>query len=314
MLLEEILRTHQCYPKAPALKGNLGDGYLLAHNSIYKNVRVAMLKAGFKPNAKRFYDYDVLSLTQLPKILKTKIIPYVDNVRPLLEIEKLAPQAFGLNEVPPLRANYLLHEGAHAVAFARRPKALQMRWRAKMPARDQQILVLNALLEESLANTTECLANLEASTELHDEFLFKNSYIMEKPKDRVLLHAAEKIIGRPALFRLLLIAYLHSNFIKTNMAFEGFDRILKWVFQTQPATRRKLKPAEIAQLKKTFQIGLNLDPGFTNFTNAFCFRLLGIEENIYDFLAFDFLKHLEKNKAYQKWIDSFIGEIVTSAR
>jgi hypothetical protein len=314
MLLREILSTHQQHSRAPALSKNLGDGFLLAHNPVFRNIRQALVKAGFKVTSRRFHDYDALSLTQLPKILKEKTIPYLDNVTPLKEIEKLAPGAFGFDEVPPLKANYIFHEGAHAVAHQLKPRALALTLSKKSSLakknsrvtelRRQQIVILNSLLEESFSNTCECLANLDANSEIHDEFLFKNSYIMEKPKDRVLLHAAENTLGRPALFRLMLVAYLHSNFIKTNTALENFDRVLKWVFLPNPAARKKLKPAQISQLKKTFQIGLNLDPGFTNFTNAFCFRLMGIEENIYDFLAFDFLEHLEQGRHYQAWIKS----------
>lgn len=289
MNLSDLLKTHERYTTRSALSGNLGDGYLLKHNPIFRAIRKAVAQAGFRLIDQRFHDYDALSLTQLPHILKKKKIPYCNNVNALKEIEKRAPHVFRWAEVPPLKSNYVMHESAHGVARSLQNRFFKIR---KTNARQKkQELILNTLIEESFANSCECIANLYADSDFHDEFLFKNSYIMENETDRKHLRKLAKKVGHRSLFRLLLLAYLFSNFQKTRIEDDEFKRVLRFVGIN-----------EVSGVKRVFQIGLRLDPAFTMFTNAFCFRLMGVKENLRQALDFDFLAFLENDLRYQKWI------------
>ena len=303
MLLKNILKTHEQYSTKNSLKENLGDGFLLQENLIYKRTRTLAFKAGVTFTHQRFFDYDALALTQLPKILEKKTVPYCNNVNPLREIEEKAPGVFIWSEIPPLRANYLLHESAHVIA-----RQLRLKYIKKTPKetlrlsaqKKNQELTLCTLLEEAFANATESLANVYATTDLHDEFLFKNSYIMEKAPERKHLSWMVKRIGDEAAFRLSFFSFLYSNFVKTNSAMDDFDRVLDLVFLHDLPARRNLKTPDLKQLKQAFRVGLELDPAFTIFTNAFCLRLMGIKTEFFDLLNFDFLSYFEKDERYQK--------------
>ena len=300
MLLKNLLAEHFQYSTQKALSKNLGDGYLLAKSPVYRKIREATLKAGFKMSPKRLHDYEVLPLTQLPIILEKRIIPYSDNVNALVEIEATAPKGFNWSEIPPLKANYIMHESAHAIA-----RNLRILHIGKIPkARGTQnikTLILGTLIEEAYANTVECLSNLDSESEIHDEFLFKNAYIMERPKDRATLRSAQKLIGKHCLFNLLLIGYLHSNFLKIKVNDADFLNLIKY------SGVKEVK--DLRLLRAVFQIGLNLDPGFTQFTGSFCFRLMGVPGNIYEFLDFDFMKEMKKNRHYSEWLESLAAII-----
>jgi hypothetical protein len=201
----------------------------------------------------------------------------------------MAPKGFNWSEVPPLKANYIMHESAHAIA-----RDLRIHHIGKIPqargAQKIKTLILGTLIEEAYANTVECLSNLDSESEIHDEFLFKNAYIMERPKDRVTLRTAQKQFGKTSLFRFLLIGYLHSNFLKMKVSDTELESFAKYSGIKEVA--------DLKLLRSVFQIGLNLDPGFTQFTGSFCFRIMGVPGNIYEFLDFDFMKEMKNNPAY----------------
>jgi hypothetical protein len=287
MKINALLKIHDRFQPAHSLKNNLGDGFLLTFNPIYRVIREESLKAKFKFSAKRFYDYDSLALTQLPKILEKKIIPYVDNVSPIREIEQKLPRYFSLSDLPPLRANQIFHESAHAVAHS----LLSKRVRApKVTAqKKEEALILNTFLEESFANACESIANIYSHDEMHDEFLYKNVYIMDTVKIRSLLSRAVLEFGFAETFQILLFSFLHANFLYTKVDANSFNRVIKLIFKT--------KPKQMSLAKTVFKTGLSLDPEFTLFTNAFCLRLLGVKNQ--KSLQFDFLSYLEGDTAYR---------------
>jgi hypothetical protein len=242
-----------------------------------------------------FRNYSTLPLSQLPFILKEKIIPYYDNVSPLRDIEKRAPRAFQWAEVPPLKSNTIMHESAHAYARVLRIQSGGKVEKPTTPVSTRR-MILGALIEEAFANTCECLANLEATTPLHDEFLHQNSYIMESKKDRALLLRAKENLGHQPFFRLLLLSFLSANFLKTRFSDSDLIRALK-LSEAGPKSSPSL-------IRSVIRIGMNLDSAFTQFTGSFCFRLMGVQGNIYEFLAFDFMHLLEEDPFYLKWMDA----------
>jgi hypothetical protein len=124
---------------------------------------------------------------------------------------------------------------------------------------------------------------------------------MEKPRDRKILIKAHQELGAQSLFRLLFLAYLHANFLKTQWSPETTAKVIRF------SEIKNTKAANIIQ--GVIRIGLNLDPAFTQFTGSFCFRLMGIKGSIYEFLNFDFLKMIEKESQYQIWMDQMCSVI-----
>ena len=297
---------HQKHSNSDSLAGNLGDGYLLAHNPVYARIRKAALQGKIKFSSTRFHDYDVLPLSQLPKLLSLKTVPYVDNVNALIEIEKVAPGVFQINEAPPLRANYILHESAHGVA-----RALRIQYLGQNPLPERE-LALTILFEESFSNAAESLLSVFSTTQIHEEFLNKNAYIIESASSRVLLRSSVKLIGLASTFRLVLLSFLYSNFLRTTISSHEFDRVLTVVLMNDPKTRLKLSKKEVLLLKMTFLGGFDLDPVFTIRTNSFCLRLLGIKTKLPKLFAFDFLEYFEGNQGYQNCLNAMTGLIVDS--
>ena len=294
MKLKALLREHSKYSRAPgALSGALGDGYLLAKNPVYRNVRRATLRAGYRFSSKRFHDYDVLALTQLPKILKSKTLPYYDNANALIEVEKRFPNRFLYGDVPAIKANTAFHESAHAWAHEIVKKVLPTR---KNTTPREQVLTL--LVQEAFANACESFSNFYAKNQTHNEFLYKNSYIMEDDIKRSLIRSSVRILGKRRAFELLFFSFLYANFISTNRALKNSDRVLELIFRERPRERMKLKSADRKTLRNALKIGFDLDQDFTIFTSGFIFQTLGLDRDLSKLLAFDFLTYFEMDPRY----------------
>ncbi|MBS1959142.1 MAG: hypothetical protein JST80_06720 [Bdellovibrionales bacterium] len=264
LLVKKILNEHDKYTTSQSLKDCLGDGYLLQNNPIYLAIRVAATHSDFKFSNERFYEYDAMALTQLPKILKKKVIPYLDNVTALREIEKARPGKFTLNDIPPLRGNQIFHESAHAVANT------ILSWHLKDKGKSDIERVLRILFQEAFANACESFSNLYAHDRFHNEFLYKNSYIMEEPNVRRKLLEGMNTAGETQTFIVLLFSFLYANFLQTETADREFQSLLDLLV---PNANKK----ESAALFKVFGIGFTLDLQFTEFTNKFCLQLAGLK-------------------------------------
>jgi hypothetical protein len=287
MKLKKILQLHDQFKTKGHLCDNLGDGYLLTHNPVFKNLRLQVNKSGFQFTADRFQDYDSLSLTQLPFILQKKQIPFVDNVNALREIEKKIPGRFSLTDIPPLKSNHVFHESAHAVAHGLIQKYFPLPKQNGI-AKDR-LLAFTVLLEESFANACESFANIDALNEEHDEFLFKNAYIMESLATRKVLRAAADQFGRTVVFKLLMLSFLHANLLQTERGMENIVPALQLSFSEKPRELKTLRTSDIRLLQKVFKTGFDLDPKFTRFTNRFCLELLGIKKPIESLFKVDFV-------------------------
>ena len=308
MKLKTLLHKHDQYSQLKsALRNNLGDGFLIRHNPIYRNIRQHSLKLGFRFTPKRFHDYDVLPLTQLPIILSKQTVPYADNVRPLRDIERSNPGIFDFSDVPMIRPNQVFHESAHGIASVIVSDYLK-------PSRElnNRERVLRILIQEAFANACESFSNLYSTTAIHDEFLFKNSYIMEEVHERTLLKESVRILGTHRTFEWVMLSFLYANFIATNHALKNFRRALKLILGDSPEELKKLSKHDIRILKSLFKIGFGLDQDFTVFTNGFIFKSMGMKEPLAELLAFDFLTYFEEDARYQECLRTF-SKIATRA-
>jgi hypothetical protein len=295
MTLIDLLREHdrslRHKGRAKPLAKNLGDGYLLTFNPIYRNIRLQARKQKFKFSDKRFFNYDALSLTQLPRILSTQTIPYVDTVSSLREIEHLAPGVFSLDDIPPLTTNHLFHESAHAAVHHLIQHNIPLT--AKSGVQKERQIAFKILLEEAFANACESFANVYAHDEFHDEFLFKNTYIMENTQVRKLLKCAVKRFGEAVVFKILLYSFLHANFQRIEAAMLNLPRVIRLAFEENASAIKELRDVDLVLLRSTFKTGLDLDPEFTGFTNQFCLRLNGIKTPLTQLFSYDFLAAFE---------------------
>ena len=112
-----LLELHSQNLDENALIQNLGDAYLLKHNSIFRNVRLGALTAGYSYCSEPSDDFQAFPFSQLESILQKKSIPFFKNVGVLEKLTcKLKDQFFWDDVSDSLKRNYVFHESCHAVA------------------------------------------------------------------------------------------------------------------------------------------------------------------------------------------------------
>lgn len=265
MKLKSLINEHLKYESPLGLKNNLGDSYLLTHNTIYKNIRRVAAHAGYQFNSNPSADFYALPFSQLENILSTKSIPYTDNVSVVRSlVAKLHDRVTWEDVSDGYRRNYLFHESCHAVVRSQTLKA-----------KDK---LFQALLEESFANTCELLAAIDADSSTHQLFLEINSYTFLF-ESRTYLKQAARSMGMPALFKMMLVGYLYSNFLKTKLSDKKFDQLLSFVLL---GSKTKVSAQDLKNLKALCKIPFTLDLRFRTVTTGFYLRLSGLELNDLD--------------------------------
>ncbi len=182
MKLAELIRLqHRCHGKERLLE-SVGDGYSYVHNPYFRRVRKAALAAGFRFTQRDPNSYFGFPPIHLDSILAEREIPYRPSFTALLHLERTRPGHFELRDLFKNRPapNYLLHESAHAVTFARYSAS-----RADVRAAfvEPQALV-RMMLGESYAMTAEYFAACAVEGSVHDWFFSISSYRHRTPKKK----------------------------------------------------------------------------------------------------------------------------------
>lgn len=283
MKITQLLDVHNKYSNKPSLSSNFGDGYLIHHNSIFKNIRLSTINYGFLFTENTNVDYQTLPLVQLESILDEKKFPFLDNVSVL---KKLSDRLHDVNWNDlnhGLKKNYLFHESCHAVArsvFEKEPI-------------NKKFPVLQILIEESFANTCEFLAIIDVHDKIHRIFYEQNSYTF-LPDIRINLKNCVADIGIKKLFKFMLLAYLHSNFLKPNLTDIHFYQILKFI-DIESTNHKYLK-----SLRALSKIALTLDLEFRSVTTQLHLRLNN-QNTCLD--NFDIMTILLENKNWSTVVD-----------
>ncbi len=288
MKISRILEQHISAIDPMGLANNLGDSYLCLHNPIFRNIRRATIKYNYKYSNQQNDDYQALPLSQLATILSTKVIPYLDNVSVLKQVEKQMPGGAVWDDVSDnLRKNFLFHESCHAVA------------RVMSHEIKNEDKILNMLIEESFANTCELLAVVKAGESSHRVFYEWNSYtaLFEAKTN---LKKAEEELGREILFKIIFFGYLHSNYLFDHVDERQLARILKII------TQQVISPKQIKTIKALLKICFTLDPRFKEVTTRFYMRLNDVNISNEKFKNFSYFENFEQNSNYRSYVDNLI--------
>lgn len=279
MKLANLLQKHSEAIAQSALSQNLGDSFLLTHNTIYKQIRLKALDLGFRYSTEVSEDYTAFPMGQLENILQEKIIPYVNNVTPLQKLNKKTASSLEWNHVVDnLKPNYLFHESCHAVSRSFVPKIKSNKFKSQLTT---------TLIEESFANTCEFFAISEAHDQVHRIFLEVNSYftIFE---DRSLLKKIIEQNGKASVFKFMLLCYLHSNFLNEKLEDKDFKRIIELAHLESQA--------EIKILKSLAKNAFALNPRFRYTTTEMYMRLNGVTQSVTEVVDFDYLQLIKDDK------------------
>lgn len=279
-----------------------GDGYLMAHNRLYRGVRQGALRLGYQFSSAPNKAYAAFPLLQLEDILQKRVLPYADNSSVFDSLSTNSREALTWEDVDGnLRRNFVFHEASHGIARDLMEKHGWGRLKGTgiEVQRDQ---VLRALFEESCANAVELLGALEVSDPVHRAFYETNSYICMF-QDRTHLARAAESIGFRVLFKFMVFSYLQANFLRTN--FEDRDFLHMLAMSREGEWSGEEKKTLRALGKIAFQLSLR----FREQTTGFHLRLVGIQTPIGELFAFDFMSQLKKKKDLEPFLNEFLDLI-----
>ena len=300
MKLKTILEHNDQNSHPQQIPNNLGDGYLVKNNCLFHAVRKIVSDAGFTFSNDSNPDYVVFGMSQLENILKSKTIPYVDNVTILRKLEnKITSQIAWQHLENNLRPNHIFHESCHGLA---RSISENLKLRSEFN-NHQEILTLITLIEESFANTCEFMAIAQAKDSVHKLFLQMNSYYTDFESVTTLSKTIEVHSAKP-VFQLMLFSYLHSNFLAEKISDLHFQQILQIAFgNLAPKDQQQIKILRSLS-KKAF----DLNPAFRYTTTEFYLRMNGVVQPLEKALDYDFMDLIQKNVKIQ----NFMNQLTTS--
>lgn len=297
MKISRLMEQHQKF-KSQGLADSWGDGYLMAHNSVFRSVREAAVKLGYQFTSKQNEAYETFPLLQLEEILKTKQFPFSNNVAAFEQMPPSALEILDWQDVDGnLKKNFVFHEACHGVV-----RSLVQRHRGAISLtqdlNSQRKFALWMLIEESCANTCELLGVIDAEDQIHRIFYEMNSYVCEFENRTNLKNAANEI-GREIVIPFMVLAYLHSNFLRPGFSDQVFQKMLE-MFAGKPLQAKNAKT-----LRAIGRIAFNLSERFRLQTTSFHLRLAGIKTPRAELLDFDFLSELKSDQAFHKFLQEF---------
>lgn len=310
--LAELIALQRRYHGARRLRRSLGDGYLYAGNPFFSRIRDAALGAGFRYTLEDPGAYFGFPLTALPTVLETRRIPYRASFDAVLALEQSRPGFFSLRDLDKNRPapNYLLHESAHAVAFAElfgRPRDV----RAALSDRSR---LVHVMLGEAYAMTAEYLAACAVQGPFHAWLFSISSYRHRTQKKKAAGELIEQI-GLPAMTWALIAAFLYNNFLVDRLRTTQVERLLGLGPRTAALARN---PALVRHLGSCLSGLMVMSPEFRLDTSRLFLTSLGYPRDIRRVLAFDPLDAVERDPALRAGIARLSailsGERIRAAR
>ncbi len=274
--IAQLLRTQREMHGPSRLRQNLGDGFLYLNNPFFRRIRDAARARGIGFTLRDPGDYFAFPLVALDTVLRTRQVPYRANHAALAAFERARPGYFTLADLRLNRPlpNYVLHESAHAVAF----HELFGRPRAVSAAFAEPSKIVQVVLGEAYAMTSEYFAACAVSGTVHDWFFSINSYRHRTPGKSTIASFIERL-GLELVVWLVLVAFLQNNFFVERFSVELLDRAMG-AAPLGRAGARKLSIAERARLARALSALMVMNPEFREDTARLFFSLHGYGRNI----------------------------------
>lgn len=292
--IENLLESEKCLPKnSKTFKNVLGDTFLFSANETYRIRRLMALRLKIKFK-KGSVSYGMAPLLCLPKILKNKTVPYIENKKFLLDLD-LANKKISIENLIFLgtKKNNVLHETSHVIMWLAAHKNLNFLIK--------QDLMLGYLLSESFANYSETIANMHVKSDLHKKYLMLNSFWSHSDDEDTIINRLRKKHGSLIINTTLFLCFLYTNFLYKKLSSYECENIRLFIGLDDS----KLKTAEIKEL---FAIASQLNIYFLMKTGEIFWKTLGINENLYHSLDFDPVVLLLEKSKLQKIILNIIAQ------
>ena len=232
------------------------------------------MAAGFRftlDDAGAYYGFPLIHLDTL---LSRRQIPYRPSFTALEHLEERRPGFFTLADLQGNRPapNYLLHESAHAVAFA----ALFGRPRDVGAALSEPSALVKLMLGESFAMTAEYFAACAVQGQPHAWFFSISSYRHRTQKKKAVGELLERH-GFHFVARAVLLAFLYNNFLVDRLD----RRQLAGVADVADSgVARRLSPLALRHLGSTLNGLMVMSPEFRYDTSRLFLSMFGRSRNI----------------------------------
>ncbi|OYZ22884.1 MAG: hypothetical protein B7Y39_07385 [Bdellovibrio sp. 28-41-41] len=285
MKLARLLELHKQNQTDLGLPKNFGDGFLIKNNILFGNVRQTAVRMGFKYTDQSDSRYLALPLSQLEAILKSKTIPYIDNVTVLADVENKIRNVTVWDDVTDnLKQNHVFHESCHAISRSFSDSIFENEI-------NPENVIFRLLIEESFSNTCELLGIMDAEDTAHRIFYELNSYIF-MPDNRSQLKKLVTETGLASIIKFLIGGYLFSNFLHEKIKDADFTQLLELLnLHEQPIAVQKT-------MRSVSKIAFELNPRFRWVTTTFYLRLHGMTVTPESLAKIDFLKLMAQDKRF----------------
>jgi len=284
------------------LRENLGDGFLYAKNPVFRRIRRQALRRGFTYSLRDPDAYFGFPLIALETVLRTRVIPYRDNFRPLLRLEQTRRDFYALSDLRLNRPtpNYVLHESAHAIAFDElfgHPS--NTRAALSEPSR-----LVSVMLGEAFAMCAEYFAACCVSGHVHGWFFSINSYRRRTPARKAVGELVGEL-GFEAVAWSVLGAFLYNNFLVDRLS----RRQLEGLLAAHPlaSNAARTKPPVRQKLRRALSSLMVMSPEFRLDTSRLFLTMLGYPRDIRRVLRADPVALLEREGVLES-----AGELVTT--
>ena len=292
IMLYHALEAHRRYSHL-GLHTALGDGFLVHENSIVARVRKATLQNGATFSSDGIFFYATMPLAALKQILRKRVIPYIDNVSCLADLERKSPRKFSIEELPTKRQNFVFHESAHLLAHLAQPEQS-----FTVHRNSEKNKAFRAILHEAFANAAENVAHVYATTDLQKTFLRYNNYIEMNPTRTNLMQSILEFTDVEALLRIGITAYLFSNHLYQSLSDKEILRALSIVAPETIQTKANQK-----KVLQYFRYAFDLNVGFRLTTSSFYFKLMGLRQSPFRLFEMDLIQLVEKRPQISSYIE-----------
>ena len=301
--LSDVLALHDKYASRHAVKRVLGDAFLYRRNPVFRNVRDATLRAGFTyaaAGADRYYGWPLMALDLT---LQRRVVPFVDNVSQLRELERRRPAHFLLSDLtaygPAL--NPLLHESSHCLAFDQ----LDYQITAKRPTSRAKLLKIQ--LAEAFALSVERASGIFVREEPVDLYLHGvNTHVSHVSRARDPMRELHELHGLEGAFRIALASYLYTSFLYAELRDVEIDRIRAFAKVSTVAHRRTQNAIE-----RLFQTTLEVGSAFRGRITSMYLRSHGFGRDLLALVDFDPLDYVADHAALGNALDTLAHIVAT---
>ncbi len=302
ILVSDLMIAQEKTRSTTRLSWVLGDGLLYSSNWIYRRIRIESSKIGVRFSGRTdLFDYLSCPHLYFRTLLLKKVIPYVENARPLQRMYQQAPQ-LPIQRLLQIRKNKILHESAHLVAHP------ILHLPSGDPADFEHVreFLLATLVSESFASAVEVIGAFFSNDPIQD-WMYRinaNEFGCESNEYRALLIKISGTLGLRSTFKFILLSFLCWHFHLPALSDEDLDRILHLCHGDQVIADQDRKI-----LLQFFPFHFRVGDRFRTVVTEYYLRLSGMQQPLKDLIQFDFLGRLRDSATWIQKVDQ-LAEIV----